>query len=371
MKTITLKTIKPGELGYVECKTCLFDASIAKIHDDGECEYCKLQLKLTSEAHEPWGNVLEHIKADGKGRKYDALIGLSGGEDSSVLAYLCARVWGLRVLAVHFDNHWNTAEANNNIDVLVKNLNFDFIRYYIDKKEYDEINDSLLWAGVSDADITNDCAMTYFMDQACKQYKIKYLLNGHDVRNEGNSPKQWSRIDAQYLENVYKAYSGHGFISYPKYTIWQQVTFGLRGHKQLRPYHHERIDRTEILKALKEMGWKSYGAKHMENHYTAMVGAFLLPSKFGINKARTYLSAQIREGRLTKEEAREFLKVTTDFDLSVLGDAKDRILRLINESPIRNREQFGGYNFKKWRFVIWLLAKFKVVPTAFYQKYCL
>lgn len=368
----TKTTPKPIRKEIVtECRTCLFDSSFAKIHDDGECEYCKLQTQLRNQSREAFQNVVDRIKKKGKNKKYDCLVGISGGEDSSCLLYLAVEVWGLRPLVIHFDNHWNVPEANNNIEVLVKNLNVDFIRYFTNKKEYDTINDALLWAGVPDADITNDVIMAKLMDKACKQYDIKYLLNGHSFREEGSSPAKWSRIDGKYLSNIYEKYTGKKLVNYPILTIWDQIWAGILGIRQVRPFHYEKIDRGTILNKLYSWGWKHYGAKHTENYYTWFVGGWLLPKKFGIDKRLTYLSAQIREGTISKFQAREFLLYNSEFDLNLLGKDKERILRLVDSCPIRDRSIYGGYNYKKWRPVLWLLMKVGVFPTTAYKKYCL
>lgn len=351
-----------------ECPRCLFTSDIAKI-GERQCEYCDLQDALRNQSREPFQNVVNRIRKAGEGKQYDVLVGISGGEDSSVLLYLTAKVWNLRPLVIHFDNHWNSPKANNNIDLLVKNLNVNFIRYYVDNAEYDRINDAFLAAGVQDADITNDVAMARLMDITCKQYGIKYIFNGHDFRKEGSSPAAWSRIDSKYLESVYEWYTGMKIKNYPLYTIWHQIIAGLCGIKQIRPYHYEHIDRTEILDVLKSWGWQWYGSKHAENVYTEMVGCFLLPRKFGIDKRRTYLSAQIREGAMNKEDARAYL-APMDFNTKKLGQHEERILRLIDSSRIRSRDQFRQYNFKKWRIAFWILAKMKIVPHTLYAKYC-
>lgn len=371
MKTLTKTPNKTEETtNTLECGVCLFDWKIAKINDEtGICEYCSLQDTLRNQAREPFANVVDRIKKKGKGKQYDCLVGISGGEDSSVLLYLAVKIWGLRPLVIHFDNNWNVPIANNNIEVLIKNLNVNFIRYHVDKKEYDNINDALLWAGVPDADINNDVAMARLMDQACKQYGIKYILNGHSFREEGSSPAKWSRIDSKYLENVYKKYTGMKLINYPIYTIWHQITAGLLGIKQVRPFHYEKIDKTQIFTTLKTWGWKHYGAKHTENIYTWFVGGYLLPKKFHIDKRKTYLSAQIREGMITKEQAKEFLLDNSEFNLDLLGSDKERIMRLANISPVKDRKIYGGYDFKKWKLVLWLLAKLGIVPYTFYKKY--
>lgn len=366
-QTKTLK-LTENETSFKECAVCLFTEDVVKIHEDGVCEMCKLQEQLRNQAREPWENVLAKIKKKGKGRKYDALIGLSGGEDSSVLAFLCVKVWGLRVLAVHFDNHYNTPQANNNIDVLVKNLNIDFIRYYVDKKQYDTINEAMVWAGVPDADINNDCAMAKIMDRACKQYGIKYLLNGHDYRKEGSSPAKWSKIDPKYMANIYERYCGKKLVNYPSLSIWDQVLSGLMGIKQIRPYHYDKIDRTDIMIQLKEWGWQSYGSKHAENYFTLWVGAYLLPVKFKIDKRITYLSAQIREGDITKEIAKEFLQDDAIVSPDILGEHKEKLMQLADLRLV-DRSIYGGSNYKRWKPVLWVLAKLKIVPWTFYHKY--
>lgn len=354
-----------------ECLVCIFDSSFVKIHEDGICEYCKLQEQLKNKARESFQNVIDRIKKKGVGKKYDVLVGISGGEDSSCLLYLAVEVWGLRPLVIHFDNHWNVPEANNNIEVLVKNLNVDFVRYFTNKKEYDTINDALLWAGVPDADITNDVIMAKLMDQACKQYGIKYILNGHSYREEGSSPAQWSRIDGKYLSNIYERYTGRKLQNYPILTIWDQIWAGVKDIQQIRPFHYEKIDRKPILNTLYSWGWKHYGAKHTENYYTWFVGAWLLPKKFGIDKRKTYLSAQIREGMITKFQAKEFLLDTSEFDLNFLGSDRARIMHLVDNSPKRHRSIYGGYNYKRWRPVFWLLMKIGVFPTTAFKKYCM
>src|SRR6187549_921336 len=107
-----------------DCSICLFDSTVVKIHDDGVCEMCRLQDKLRAESTpDKWSIILHDIREKGKNRKYDILVGISGGEDSSIMLRKVVQDWGLRPLVIHFDNWWNVPEANNNIEVLVKNLN--------------------------------------------------------------------------------------------------------------------------------------------------------------------------------------------------------------------------------------------------------
>lgn len=357
--------------GITECRTCLFDSSFVKIHDDGECEYCKLQTELRESAHiDHWPPLLGKIKSKGKGKTYDCLIGISGGEDSSVMLYMAVKIWNLRPLVIHFNNRTNRPEATNNMRVLVDRLGVNFIEYYVDKIEYDQLTDALLRAGVPDCDIANDVVMSKLMYKAAKDHGIKYILNGHSFREEGSSPKAWSLIDYTYLNSVYRKFYGRDLKNYPLLTLWDQIWGGIIGIKQVRPFHYQDYDRKPMLSVLKGWGWKSYGAKHNENIYTAFIGNYVLPKKFGIDKRMTYLSAQIREGKIDKNYAKELLQEESEFDLNDLGDRKDHVLKLVNFSPIRPRSDYKMTNFKRWKPVLWLLMKAGIFPKTAFFKYC-
>lgn len=355
-----------------ECPRCLFDSTIAVIPEGKQCNYCDLQDYLRqSSKEEDWWPILEDIRKSGNGKQYDVLIGISGGEDSSVLLYNAVNAWGLRPLVIHFNNRTNRPEADNNIRVLTKLLNVNFIEYFVDQGEYDDLCDSFLRAGVQDADIPNDIAMAKLMYTTARNYGIKYILNGHDFAKEGSSPKAWSYMDAKYVESVYFTHTGRKLKNYPLYTFWDQIVSGIIGIKQVRPFHYfPNADRSLILSVLKAHGWQDYGGKHNENIYTAFVGNYLLPKKFCIDKRRTYLSAQIREGYITKEQARVILAIPAEFKTSDLGPRENHILRIANMSKKGSRDNYAKYNFKRWRPLVWILAKLKIVPYTMLAKYC-
>jgi hypothetical protein len=364
--------VQEAQADVIECKRCLFTSDIAKIHDDGECEYCKLQDGLRNQEREPFEDVLNAMRRKGEGKQYDCLIGISGGEDSSVLLYLAVKSWGLRPLVIHFNNRTNRPEADHNIRLLTESLGVNFIEYFLDQREYELMCDAFLMAGLPDADIVNDIAMAKLMYVTARQYGIKYILNGHDFRNEGSSPKAWSLIDSTYIKSVYKRVFKKDAKNYPFYTVWDQIVSGFLGIKQIRPYHYSDHNRPAILRKLKQIGWRDYGGKHNENIYTAFVGNYLLPRKFKIDKRRTYLSAQIRECIITKQFAKEVLTEHPFpvFDLNDLGNRKDRVVTLMNSSPVMPRSLYKTTNFKKLKPLFWLLVKLNIVPKTMYVKYC-
>lgn len=354
-----------------ECNRCLFDDSFVKIHEDGECEYCKLQDKLReSSKAEDWPPLLEKVKKAGKGQQYDCVVGISGGEDSSVLLYSVVKIWGLRPLVVHFNNRTNREVANNNIRVLVDHLNVNFVEHFLDKQEYDNLTYALLKAGVPDCDIANDVCMSKIIYSTALNNGIKYIITGHDFRNEGSSPKAWSFIDYTYINDIYKTYYGKDLHNYPLLNIWDQVIGGILGIKKVNPYHYAPHNREEVLKELAKIGYKDYGGKHNENIYTAFIGNYVLPVKFGIDKRRTYLSAKIREGVMSKATAKKILETPSYFNLDDLGDQKDILLTLVNDSPIGSRDRFKQTNFKAMKPLFWVLMKLGIVPQTMYEKYC-
>jgi len=353
-----------------ECTRCLFTNAIAFIHDDGECEYCKLHdtLESQSDPADLWA-AIEQISKDGKYKQYDCLIGISGGLDSSLLLYIAVVKFNLRPLVIHFDNGWNNRQAEQNMANLIDFTGVNSITYRLDSREYNDLNLSFLHAGLPDADIPNDIAMTKLMYQTADHYGIKWILNGHDFRTEGSTPKGWTYMDAKYIESVYETHTGNPLVNYPLFTFKDQIKYGLKGIKQIRPFHYIK-DRTEIESQMKQaIKWQDYGGKHCENIYTEFVGAYLLPNKFNIDKRIVYLSARVRSGTLDKSEAKMIMQIKPYFDLKKLGGWLDQLPFDVLRNKIGDRDDYDRYNFKKYRAVIWLLMKLKIVPYTFYIKY--
>lgn len=356
----------------IECKVCLFTNEVVRVHDDGICDMCKIHesLRKSADINDFWP-LITGIRSKGEGNNYDCLIGVSGGEDSSLMLYLAVKTWGLRPLVIHFNNRTNRSVADHNIKTLVDHLNVNYIEYKVDKQEYEDLGDALLKAGVPDCDIHNDVVMSKLMYKAAKDHRIKYILNGHDYRAEGSSPKRWSFIDTTYLNDIYKTFVGHDLKNYPLLTVWDQVWGAIIGIRQVRPFHYGTHARQTILAEMRKIGYNDYGGKHNENIYTAFIGNYVLPKKFGIDKRITYLSAQIREGKISKSEAKNILKTPPQFNLDDLGERKEHLLHLVDMSPIMPRETYKMTNFKMLKPLFWCLMELGIFPRTAYKKYCL
>lgn len=351
------------------CSRCLFDDTFAVILPDGECEYCKLSDSMIADGMYSWDDKLKEIKKAGKGKKYDCLIGISGGSDSSTLTYMAVKEWGLKPLLVHFDNNYNSEPAEHNMKQLIQKLNLDHIRYNVNKTEYDNINIAFLEAGLIDNDVANDNAMAKLMMETADRYKIKYLLNGHSCFSEGSTPKLWTRIDAKYIQDVYRSHTGKELVNYPLLTVWDQIWYGLKGIKQVRPFHNQDVhaNRERCEEEMKELiGWWQYPGKHAENNFTWFVGSCLLPSKFNVDKRIVYLSARLRTGEITREQAIQEYSVAPSFDLDVMPKGFTEHISTF----IGDRDDYEKYDFKKYRLAFWGLMRIGAVSRTFYQKYC-
>ena len=346
----------------IKCNRCLFNENIAKI-GIVQCEYCDLHDYLENK-NKNFNPILEKIQQE-KG-KYNCIMGISGGLDSSTLLYSAVKKWKLKPLVIHFNNNWNTKVAEQNMKKLIQILNVDLITYNVNKEEFDNLNKAFLKAGVPDADIPNDIAMTKLMYDTADKYNIKYILNGHCFRTEGSTPKGWTYMDAKYIQSVYKTYYNKELTNFPLFTFTDQMKDGIKGIIQGRPYHYQNVNRKILDKEMKNfIKWENYGWKHGENIYTDFVGSYLLPRKFGIDKRIVYLSALVRSGYMDKEEAINKLNIESNYDTSLIGD---EYLSLIN-SKINSRDKFEKYDFKKYKWIIYYLYLIGVVPYTFYKKY--
>jgi N-acetyl sugar amidotransferase len=356
----------------MECSRCLITDEIkeVKFNDKGECNFCELHNRL--EAQYPKGitsklnKIISKIKRH-KG-KYNCLLGISGGCDSSYLLYLTVKKFGLKPLVIHFDNGWNTNIAKENIKNMVNAMNVDLITYQLNKKEYDDLNNAFLEASVSEADIPNDIAMTTLFMETAVRYGIKYVFNGHDFRTEGSAPLSWTYMDGKYIESVYYCFTGKKLQNYPLLTFGKQLWWALLGIKQIRPLYYIDYYKPKVKEFLKkEFDWQDYGLHHCENIYTAFVGCDLLPKKFGIDKRIIEYSALIRSRYMTKKLAKTKLKIEVPSYEQYINIDLDKIYNM----PTRTFKEFDTYynSFKRYKWLIWLAVKLNLLPRTFYEKY--
>jgi N-acetyl sugar amidotransferase len=251
------------------------------------------------------------MKQSGKGREFDCVVGLSGGIDSSYAAYI-ARQHGLRVLAVHMDNGWNSEEAVLNIKNIASKLQVEYESYVLDWEEFKDLQIAFLRASVPEADTPTDIAILSSLHKVAAKYGVKYIVSGGNFATEGILPKTWhyNAKDLRYFNHIQKRFGKKRLKKFPTFGFLTEMYYKfVKGIKMTYILNHVPFDKNEAMALLeKELHWKYYGGKHYESKYTGFIQAYYLFEKFGIDYRRATFSSQICVGAATREEALEVLK---------------------------------------------------------------
>jgi N-acetyl sugar amidotransferase len=254
--------------------------------------------------------IVNIIKESGKNQEYDCVLGLSGGVDSSYMAYLASRL-GLRPLTIHFDNGWNSELAVKNIESIVKKLNFDLETYVIDWEEFKDIQIAFLKASVPNVEVPTDHAIKAALYKIANDRKIKYILSGSNVVTEGILPSAWGHHadDLKSLKAIHKKFGKLKLNTFPQLSILRYAYYlFIKGIKSICLLDHIDYNKSKAIQTLQnELGWKYYGGKHYESVFTQFFQAYYLPTKFNIDKRKAHLSTLICSGQLSRQEAIEEL----------------------------------------------------------------
>lgn len=303
-----------------ECRRCLIDANAADVvfDDDGNCNYCTNMLaKLAS--YQPSGadvlstrlaNFIGTVRKAGAGKRYDCIVGVSGGADSAYALYL-AKKQGLRPLAAHMDNGWNSELAVNNIENLVRKLDVDLYTHVVEWREYRALQQAFFDADVIDVELLYDNAMLAVNYGLAKRYGIKYILSGSNTTTEGMrvpSNYNWNKFDRKNILAIARR-GGARVRSMPTIGVAGFVVHRLvRGTQWVSFLDYIDYDKQRCIDVLvKELGYRPYPYKHYESIFTRFYQGYLLPRKFGIDKRRLHFSSLICSGQMTRERASELM----------------------------------------------------------------
>ncbi|MDG6220335.1 MAG: N-acetyl sugar amidotransferase [Candidatus Thermoplasmatota archaeon] len=373
------------------CSRCIMDTTVPDItfDENGVCNYCKLHDRLekkfpaTAERDRMLAEMVQEIKSRGAGRKYDCVVGVSGGCDSTYLLYWAKKA-GLRPLAVHLDNGWNSEIAEENMRKVVDKMEVELKAITVDEKEFLDLQKAFLKASVPDIEIPTDIGIYSTLFKVAAEEKIPSVLNGHSFRNEGSVPMGWTYMDGRYLEDVYRRHgSGKRLEHYNNLKIATVLKYSMvkriREYRPLELLEYTKKGAGEILS--KEVGWRDYGGHHYESVYTRFVASYILVSKFKIDKRKVTFSAMVRSGMMTREEALQKIK-TIPYPPDKVNEDKDAVLaRLglaeseweeIMKAPIRSFKDYKSYYsiLHRLRFLVKIASKMGIVSEMVYEKYC-
>lgn len=303
-----------------ECKRCLMNDSVEEFiqNQDGTCNFCTdYFIQSAKEVHSDnigqnrLLNLIGDLKAKRKSKKYDCLIGVSGGVDSSYVAYMVKKVYGLNPLAVHLDNSWNSELAVDNVTKLIKDLGIDLHTEVLDWKEFRDIQMSFLKSGISNIEIPTDHAIWAVMTKVAAKHGIKYIFTGANVVTESIMPKSWlyGSKDSMLIRSIQKQFGHVRLKTYPyltKYDYFKYFVF--KRIKWVPILNYMSFNKEEAKQFLiKELGWRDYGGKHYESIFTRFFHSWYLPTKFNIDLRRAYLSAEVCSGQISRDQALQIL----------------------------------------------------------------
>jgi len=353
------------------CATCVMDTSDSRIVFDehGVCDHC-ISFKRDVLPHwhpdetgaAMFQQIVERIKAAGKGRDFDCIMGMSGGLDSSYLLHLAVSEFGLRPLVFHVDGGWNTDIAVNNIQVLVDKLGLDLYTEVINWQEMRDFQLAFFKSGVPHLDIPQDHAFVATLYHFANKHGIKYILNGGNYSTECvRNPKEWLYYgtDMAQLRDIHRRFGTVELRTYPFSSILFHKFYlrYIRGVQVIKPLNLLPYTKEHASKVLSERyGWRPYPQKHFESRFTRFYEGYWLPTRFGYDTRRVQYSSLIQTGQMTREEALERLSkpaydlatIDEDFEYiaTKLGITVDE-LRGYHQMPLKT---YRDYRNQEWMF---------------------
>lgn len=354
---------------YRICTRCIMDTTDPDIEFDenGVCNHCreydkrvKERLRVDEAGQQKLKELVNEIQIRGRNKKYDCIIGVSGGVDSTYVAYLVKKL-GLRPLAVHLDNGWDSEVAVRNIEKALKKLGIDLYTYVVDWDEFKDLQLSFLRASVPDAEIPTDYAIRVVLYQVAAKEGIQFIVTGSNVATEGHLPAKWSygHVDWKYIRSVHKKFGKVRLKTFPHRSLLGFLCdIFIKRITAINILNYAPYVKNDAVRIMeRELGWEYYGGKHHESIYTRFLQAYILPRKFGIDKRKTHLSTLICSGQMTREEALEevkndpyptdeMMRNDTGYVLQKLG-LNDEELEEIMSLPIKT---FKDYPSNYWLF---------------------
>jgi N-acetyl sugar amidotransferase len=309
-------------------------------NEKGQCHHCLSYLdnlpKLSarqSNHQNSLNGLVDKLKKHGHGKKYDCIIGLSGGVDSTYVAYVVTKILGLRPLAVHMDNGWNSELSVKNVENIVKKLDIDLYTKVLDWEEFRDLQLAFLKASTPDSEIPTDHAICATLYEIASKHNIKYIISGANFVTERIMPAAWSQGhgDYQYIKGVSQKFGRLKLSSFPYLTDIKRFFYHkIRGISFVTIFDFFKFDLLEAKRIIEnELEWKDYGGKHYESVYTKFFQGYILPKKFGFDKRKGHLSNLVCLGVLSREEALEKLK-TPPIDPGEIPYLKQYVAKKIN-----------------------------------------
>tara|TARA_R110000868_G_scaffold205840_3_gene454483 strand:+ start:5503 stop:6588 length:1086 start_codon:yes stop_codon:yes gene_type:complete len=334
-----------------------------ELDNNGICNFCKqYEYRVTNELPknkpEALACLVEKIKKDGKNKEFDCIIGVSGGVDSSYIAHLVKNL-GLRPLAIHFDNGWNSELAVSNIEKLLKKLNIELYTHVVDWNEFKDLQKSFIKSSINNLEIPTDHGITAILFKMANKFQVKYIINGSNLATEGILPvKHIGRhIDSKLLKSIHKKFGTVKLKTFPKMGLFKFFYYIFIKRIKYIPLlnYIDFVKEDAIVELETKYGWKRYGGKHYESIFTRFYQGYMLPVKYNYDKRKAHLSTLIMSGQISKDEAVEELKKNPYGDVELIEDDKEFVIKKfgfstaefenILKEKVKKAEDYPSYEY--------------------------
>jgi N-acetyl sugar amidotransferase len=281
--------------------------------DAGVCNHCTRAANLLTQRLPAYktgeyrtDRLVQLLRNAGAGQPYDCIVGVSGGADSTYAAYTLSKL-GLRPLAVHFDNGWNSELAVKNIESTLRAMKIELFTYVVDWREFRDLQMAFLRASVTDAEIPTDHGIWAVLYQTAAKFGVRYIVSGTNLTTESILPRSWTYgiTDWRYIKGIHRRFGSRPMRTFPHCSLTQFAWYVLaRRIKSVSILNSLDYNKERIVGELeREIGWRNYGGKHHESVYTRFFQSYILPVKFGIDKRRAHLSSLIMSGQMDRARA--------------------------------------------------------------------
>lgn len=378
---------------HVICSRCVTDTTFPGVSFDskGVCNYCHAhdmldrEFPLDDSGKERLEKIIQKMKKSGRNRKYDCIVGVSGGRDSSYTLHLLVKTHNLRPLAVHFNDGFGNPTAGENMKKAVKKLGVDLVTVTSDWRESKDLKIAFLKASTPDLEVGTDVGIASALYGIAAREGIPYVVWGQSFRTEGISPLEWNYLDGRYLNAVHKRFGSiplrpwkpdnPGFNLGLRHIFYYTIIKGIRAVPLLYYYDYVRTEASEVLE--KELDWVYPGAHYWDDLYQSLM-TYVLRTKFNIDRRKFNYSALVRSGQMTRSEALNRIgeiyviedQQIIDLCIKRLGITREEFESYLQRPPKTFRDYPSNYNFiRLMKIPIWIVSRLGIVPGSTYAKY--
>lgn len=311
--------------------------------ESGNCNHCNSALELAEKTWFPdqrgekiLNELIGKIQLEEKNKEFDCILGLSGGVDSSYLAYYAVSK-GLRPLVVHVDCGWNSEQAVRNIENVIKKLNIELHTFVVNWEEMKDLQRAFFKASLPDQDIPQDHAIFAALYKFAEKNNVSYVFNGLNFATECIMPENWGyqAMDYRHLKAIHNKFGQFSLKDYPSLNFYQRYIYFplIKKMKIINPLNYINYNKDEAIETMqRELGWQYYGGKHHESRFTKFFQSYYLPVKFGYDKRRAHLSSMIVSGQVSRENALELMKENVYSENEIVNDT-EYVAKKLDWSP--------------------------------------